>query len=676
MTEKAPSGPRSVAIVGTYSSGKTALLESLLFATGAISRKGTIKEGNTVGDASAEARSRGMSVEVSTATTTYLDEVFTFLDCPGSVEFLHETYAALVGVDAAVVVCDNEIDRAAALYPLFRFLDEHQIPYLIFVNKMDRASGSARDVLEALQAISKRPLVLRQVPIRKGEAVSGYIDLVHERAYSYSDNGASSLIQIPEEMQTEEQDARGEMLEALADFDDSLLEKLLEDVVPPKEEIYQTLHKDFSEGLVVPVLFGAAERENGVRRLLKALRHDVPGPEMTLERVGLDASGPPLAQVLKTYVSPHSGRLSLVRVWRGPLKDGATLSGVRVGSVNTMLGSQLGKVQSAEAGMVVALGRMEGVKTGDMLSGDGAVAVPEPLRFQPPHAVYAMAVATEKRADEVKLSDALGKIVEEDPSLFWEQNHGTHQVLLWGQGEIHLLVALDRLRNKYNLPLVTDRPKVPYKETIRKPVSVHGRHKKQSGGHGQFGDVHLDIRPLGRGEGFVFEDTIVGGVVPRQYIPAVETGVKDYMKKGPLGFPVVDVGVTLTSGSYHTVDSSEMAFQTAGRIAMSEGMPQCNPVLLEPIFKVDVHVPNEYTPQVQRLLSGRRGQILGFGARDGWDGWDSVSANLPQAELHDLIIELRSLSRGVGTYDFSFDHLQELSGRLADDVVSAAAAAQ
>ena len=269
------------------------------------------------------------------------------------------------------------------------------------------------------------------------------------------------------------------------------------------------------------------------------------------------------------------------------------------------------------------------------------------------------------------MSGAISKMMEEDPSVHLEHNQDTREILLSGQGEIHLKVAIDRLKSKYNLNVASRRPLVSYKESIKKPVTQHARHKKQSGGHGQFGDVFVDIKPLPRGEGFQFQDVIVGGKVPKQYIPAVETGVRDYLASGPLGFPVVDVSVTLTDGKYHPVDSSEMAFKTAGWLAMRDGMPAARPVLLEPIYDVKISAPSQFTSNIQGLISGRRGQILGFDSKAGWNQWDETSAKLPQAELQDLIIELRSLTQGVGTFEYSFDHLQELTGRLADQVVEA-----
>ncbi len=679
MTTKDASGPRSFALIGPFSSGKSSLLENMLFAAGAISRKGTIKEGNMVADGSPEARARQMSVEISAVRFDYMGEAFTALDCPGSLEFLQEAQDAVIGVDAAVVVVEADANRAVALAPLLHFLDARQIPTMMFINKVDRAAGSVPEALEALREQSERPLIARQLPIQDGESVSGYVDLVHERAYAYQTDAASTAIDVPDVMADDQEMARTEMLESLADFDDALLEALLEDQIPSNAEVFETLRSDFQQGLVIPVLIGAGERQHGVRRLLKALRHDLPEATATAGRAGLEEEddGAVIAQVLKTYNTASSGKLSLARIWRGVLKDGMSLNGRRVGSINTMFGQAVNKVSEAGPGDIVALGRMEGVRTGDMLSSAGtAPETPDALEVEALKPVYSFGIHAEQRDDEVKMSDALGKLLEEDRSLVAEQNVDVQQLQLRGQGEMHIRVALDRLRNKFKLPLVTDPPKIPYKETIRKRIErIQGRHKKQTGGHGQFGDVFLTVGPRPRGEGFEFKDSIVGGVVPKQYIPAVQNGVVDYCRKGPLGFPVVDIGVDLVFGSYHAVDSSEMAFQMAGKIAMGAAMPKCNPVLLEPIYHVSVQVPSAFTAQVQRLLSGRRGQILGFESRDGWKGWDQVTALLPQAEMADLIIELRSLTRGVGTYDYRFENLQELSGKLADDVVSAAAEA-
>jgi elongation factor G len=676
MNENVVSATRNVAIVGPYLSGKTTLLESLLFVTGAIDRKGSIKDGNTVGDSVIEARDRHMSVEISAASTEYQGLRFTFLDCPGSIEFAQETYNALIGVDAVVIVCEPVSTRVLSLAPLFKFLDDWEIPHLVFINKSDRmiCDGDAcsypyREILNALKSVSSRPLVPHQYPIGKGEQLVGFIDLVTEQAYHYHPGAPADPVPLPESLREQEKATRAEMLEALANFDDHLLEELLEEIEPPTEEILQDLKMELGADLIVPVFIGCAEQDYGVRPLIEALLREAPTPETTQARRKITAPDQTtVAQVLKTYYTPQGGKLSLVRVWQGQLSDGMILNNIRVGGLYRLLGQQHSSISQAVAGEIVALGRMEGIQTSQTLASNGGQV--ELRRADSLVPVYALAIAPEKRKDEVKLSSALTKLLEEDPSLAWEQHGDTHEIILWGQGEIHLQVALDRLRRKYNLPMTTNLPRVPYKETIRKSASSHGRYKHQSGGHGQFGDVHLDIKPLPRGEGFNFAQTIVGGVVPKQYIPGVETGVREYLVHGPLGFPVVDVAVTLTNGSYHNVDSSEQAFKQAARLAMTQGMPNCEPTLLEPIMTIEVCAPQEYTSKVLQLVSGRRGQILGYEGRADWSGWDCVSGYLPQAEMHDFIVELRSLTLGVGFFNWQYDHLQEVPSKLAEDVLA------
>jgi elongation factor G len=666
---------RNVAIVGPYSSGKTSLLESILFVTGAITRKGSIKEGNTVSDSSPESRDRSMSVEASVASTTYQDIDFTFLDCPGSVEFTQETYNILVGAGAAIVVCEPVIDRVLTLAPLLKFLDDWEIPHLVFINKINRSSYGYMELLQALKEVSSRPLVPQQYPIQQGEDCIGYIDLITEQAYHYHSGNPADPVPLPEHLADLEAEARREMLETLADFDDHLLEELIEEIEPPQEEILQDLKQDLSADLIVPVFFGMAEEDYGVRPLLEALVKEAPDPSITAQRRGLNAQneGDTLVQVIKTYFTPQGGKLSLVRVWQGQLTDGMVLNGERAGGLYRLMGQQQTPVNKADVGEIVAIGRLEKAQTGDTLSNSSKSVEPLP-KTEDVAPVYALAIAPENRKDEVKLSQALNKLLEEDPSLYWEQHGDTREVILWGQGEIHLQVALDRLRRKYNLPMTTHLPQVAYKETIRSATNSHGRYKHQSGGHGAFGDVYLDIKPLSRGEGFHFHQTIVGGVVPKQYIPGVETGVREYLKQGPLGFPVVDVDVTLTDGSHHSVDSSEQAFKQAARIAMTDGMSKCNPVLLEPILSITVSAPAEFTSKTLQLITGRRGQILGYESVPGWKGWDSVSGYLPQAEMHNFIVELRSLTLGVGFFHWKYDHLQEVPDKIANDILTTAQA--
>lgn len=664
-------GTRCAALVGPYQSGKTTLLESLLYATGATPRKGSVKDGSSVGDSSPEARSGQRSTEISIGQTEFLGDDWVFVDCPGSVELAQESYNALMAADVAVVVCEPVAERAVSLAPIFRFLQSRNIPHLLYINKMDTATQPVQAVLDALQATSDRPLVLRQVPIEEGEHNTGYVDLVSERAYQYKPGQPSDLISIPDTLEDDEQLARQVLLEAIADFDDNLLEKLLEDVVPATDEVYKQLSKDLREGLIVPVFLGAAEQDHGVRRLLKALRHETPGPDESAKRLGIEPTGEAVAQVFKTLHAVQAGKLSISRVWRGEVAEGDSLDGKRVGSVLKLTGSQQKKESKASLGDVVAFGRMDDVVTGDVLTPSGKAPDGMAVWSAPLTPVYSFAVEAQNRADEVKLTGALQRLHEEDPSLTYRQDMEVHQLLLEGQGEIHLKIAIEKLQSKFGVATRTEKPKVPYRETIKKSTSQHARFKRQTGGHGMFGDVHVDIKPLPRGAGFAFSDTVVGGNIPKQFIPAVETGARVFLEEGALGFPVVDVSVTLTDGQFHAVDSNEMSFKLAAREAMKEGLPKCAPVLLEPILKVEVDVPSDFTNKVHGLVSGRRGQILGFDAKEGWSGWDTVSVLMPQAEIHDLIIELRTATQGVATYRADFDHLQELSGRDADQVVQA-----
>ncbi|MEK9672620.1 MAG: elongation factor G [Rhodospirillaceae bacterium] len=662
-------GPRVAALVGPYLSGKTSLLEEILRQCEAIDRKGTAKDGNMVGDTSPAARQRQMTTEMNIASASYLDDDWTFIDCPGAIDLAQDSHNALLVADAAVVVCEPGRARALTAAPILKFLDQHHIPHIIFINKMDSAEASVAETLEALQSLSDSPLVLREIPMRDGNDVTGHVDLVSERAFKWHEGKPSELIELPAGLKERESEARTELLESLADFDDTLLEQLLEDVVPPSDEVYDHLAKVLQDGKVVPVFFGSAEHGNGVRRLLKALRHEAPGAAVTAGRLGEPVSGEAAARVFKTVHAGHAGKLSFARIWAGDIADGLATSQGRVSGLQTAFGHTMKKVAKAPMGSVVALGRMEDVHTGDLVSALGnAKGMDWPKPMTP---LFSMAIHAANRGDEVKMSGALAKIIEEDNSISRENNPDTGELLLWGQGEMHVLITLDKVKSKYHVDVHGHRPQVPYKETIRKSVSQHARHKKQSGGSGEFGDVHIDINPLPRGGGFAFDDTISGGVVPKQYIPAVEAGVKEYLSRGPLGFPVVDVSVTLTDGQYHSVDSSDMAFRKAAQQAMREGMPNCNPVLLEPICKVTVSLPSEFTSRMQRLVSGRRGQIMGFDAKSGWAGWDEVMVQLPQSEMHDLVVELRSMTMGVGTFDWTFDHLQELQGKEADQVVQA-----
>ncbi len=672
---RSPRGPRCIALVGPFQSGKTTLLEAILARTDAIPRAGSVDAGTSVGDASAEARHHKMSVGLSAATTSFMGDSYTFVDCPGSVEFAHDMRAALPAVDAAVVVCEADEKKLPQLQIILRELEDLKIPRFLFLNKIDRANKRIRETLGTLQPASRVPLVLRQIPIWNGELIEGFVDLALERAFVYREHKASEVIELAGGDLDREKEARFSMLEKLADHDDALMEQLLEDIQPPRDAVFDDLARELRDGLICPVLLGSAIRENGVLRLLKALRHESPGVAETARRLGVPASKDALGYVLKTVHLQHGGKLSLTRLLSGHLDDGATLQSSsggtgRVSGILAVNGAYDTKRASAEAGETIALGKLDAIKTGDTV-GNGKTAPASLIAVEPTPGVLSISIAATDRKDDVKLGQALLRLNEEDPSLTMVQNARTHDTVLWGQGEMHLRVAQERLKDRFGVSVKSHPPVIGYQETIRKAITQRGRHKKQSGGHGQFGDVVLDIKPMPRGTGFEFHEKVVGGAVPRNYIGAVEEGVVDGLVRGPLGFPVIDLQVTLTDGSYHSVDSSDLAFRTAARIGLSEGLPHCQPVLLEPIYVVEIVCPNDATAKINAILSARRGQILGFDTRENWQGWDCVRAMMPEAEIGELIVELRSATAGAGSFIRQFDHMAEVTGRAADQIIAA-----
>ncbi|MDA9467598.1 elongation factor G [Bradyrhizobium sp. CCBAU 53415] len=672
---RSPRGPRCIALVGPFQSGKTTLLEAILARTGAIPRAGSVDAGTSVGDATAEARHHKMTVGLTAATTSFMGDSYTFLDCPGSVEFAHDMRTALPAVDAAIVVCEADEKKLPQLQIILRELEELKIPRFLFLNKIDRASQRIRETLAMLQPASRVPLVLRQIPIWKDELIEGFVDLALERAFVYREHKASEVVALEGGDLDREKEARFSMLEKLADHDDALMEQLLEDIQPPRDAVFDDLARELREGLICPVLLGSAARENGVLRLMKALRHEAPGIAETVKRLGVSEAKDALGYVFKTLHSQHGGKLSLTRLLAGKLDDGATLQSAsgglgRISGILAVNGAYDTKRASAEAGDTVALAKLDPIKTGDTVS-NGKTPPAALIAIEPTPPVLAISIAAIDRKDDVKLGQAMARLHEEDPSLVVVQNAKTHDTVLWGQGEMHLRVAGERLRDRFGVKVTSHPPGIGYQETIRKPIIQRGRHKKQSGGHGQFGDVVLDIRPLPRGDGFKFAEKVVGGAVPRNYIPAVEEGVVDGLARGPLGFPVTDVEVTLTDGSYHSVDSSDLAFRTAARVGLNEGLPQCQPVLLEPIHVVEIVCPTDATAKINAILSARRGQILGFDTREGWSGWDCVRAMMPEAEIGELIVELRSATAGAGSFTRQFDHMAEVTGRAADQIIAA-----
>ena len=674
-SERRVSGPRLIAIVGPFQGGKTTLLEAILSRGGGSARQGSVRDGTSIGDSSPEARSHVMSVEPNIAHIDYLGDRFTFVDCPGSVEFIHDMRHVLPVCDAAVVVCEADARKTAPLQVVLRELEELRVPRILFLNKIDLAIARVRETLEMLQPASRTPLLLRQIPIWENGVATGFIDLALERAFVYREHAPSTVVEMPDGERPGEKEARYSMLERLADYDDALMEELISEIEPPRDRVFDDLAKELRSSNVVPLLMGSAERGHGVTRLLKALRHEAPGVAQTRERLGIEPQGPALAHVVRTIHTAHGGKLSLARVLRGAFSDGATVAASggaeeRIAGISRLIGASSTKLSRAEDGDTVAFARLESIGTGETLT--DAKKTPQRIVNVPaPAPTQVLALQVKDRKDDVRLAAALAKLADEDQALIHRHDQESGELKLYGQGEMHLRVTIERLASRFGVAVESKRPSIAYRETIRDTVSARGRHKKQSGGHGQFGDVAIEVRPRLRGEGFAFDERVHGGSVPRQYFSSVEAGSRDALTRGPLGFRVVDVGVTLTDGSYHTVDSSDMAFRAAAKIALGEALPKARPVLLEPIMAVSIFVPSDAMARASALVSGRRGQILGFEPRDGWPGWDVLRAHIPEAEIGDLIVELRSATAGVGAFETKFDHLAEMSGRPAELVIAA-----
>jgi elongation factor G len=667
MAGESAKGTRVIALVGPAGAGKTSLAEAMLFAAGATDRLGSTANGSSIGDSSPESRQRGGSTELNLYNFDYLGDPFAVVDVPGSVGFAADGARALAIADVAIVVVDPDPARAPLAAPALRALDELGIPHVIFVNRIDQAHGRIRDLLSALQPMSVSPLIARQIPIWDGEKIGGFVDLALEYAFKYQAGKPSERIDIPADLHEREVEARTHMLEQLADHDDELLEQLLMDQQPPREKVLQDLARETGDNLGVSVLFGSASSSWGVRRLLKAMRHEVPAPQGAADRLGVSD---PSLYVFK-IIHGSIGRLALSRVLGGRIAEGSDLKAeggdhARVGSLFKVQGEKTAKVSEARDGDVVAVAKIDSIKAGQWL---GTGKLPPPIEISYPARNCAIAIEPADRKDDVKLSGALQRLSEEDGALVVEHDDANHEIRLRGVNDEHLNTVLARLKRRYGVEVKSHQPTVGYRESIRKSVTQKGRHKKQSGGHGQFGDVIIEVKPLPRGSGFVFEERIHGGSVPKQWIPAVEDGVREAMVKGPLGFEVVDCHVALIDGSYHSVDSSELAFRLAGRIAMQEALAAAQPHLLEPMHKLTVVCPSNATSRITSAIAGRRGQMLGMAPRDGWTGWDRIEALIPEAELSGLEAELRSQSQGLATYEAEFDHLAELNGPLADKVI-------
>ncbi len=665
---------RCITIVGPSQTGKTSLMESILHVCKQIPNKGKIGDNNTLSDHLSEEQELKMSISMGISNAQFMDEDYTFIDCPGSNEFINEFLQAIRISDLSIVVIEPIKEKILSLVPYFFYLNKMNIPHILFINKVDNLNFEIKDLLGTIQEYSPKPLVIRQIPIREGDKIIGAADVIHERAYTYEKEKPSQIVKIPEQLTSAREEIREKLLETLADFDDALMEKILEDVPTSTEEIYEHLKKDIASNSIVEVLTGSAENETGIRRLLKTIRHDCPIYKKTVERNGLKINkDTACVQIFKTNFVPHKGKQSIARVWSGELQEGNTLQdSIRLQNLFSLQGKEFVKISKAKAGDIIGLSRIESINTGDLISDEDKEIKKDNDILIPPQPIYSKAIITIKREDDVKLSESLKEIIATDSSYAIERNTITQQLLLWGQGEIHLRIALNKLKNNYNVETKEEKINFAFNETIQGSVSDHTTtHKKQSGGAGQYARVVVDVKPLPRGEFFKFENKIVGGVIPKTYIPSVEKGCKECMQKGPLGFPVTDIQVTLKDGKTHDVDSNSNSFHIAGIKVLRETLENCKPVLLEPYHKVRFLVPSKNINNIYTLVTSKRGMIKENLQKDGWVGYEVLEAEIPGCELFNLIIEVKSLTEGLGSFEHEFERMQIVQSKeLSDSLIS------
>jgi elongation factor G len=675
-----PEKIRNVALVGHAGAGKTTLAEALLYRAGSIQRLGTVEEGNTVTDFDPEEHARDMSLSLALAPFEWKGHKINLIDTPGYADFVGDVHAALRVADLAVFVIDAAEGVEVQTEYAWGIAEKLGVPRMIFINKLDKERASFDGTLSDLQDRFGAGIAPIELPIGEHAAFHGVADLFRDKAYVY-DSGQAEEVDIPDEIADREHEIHDNLVEGIVVADDDMLEAYLEGEVPAVEELEKTMAIGIADATVFPVVSGSATGPIAVDRLADFIVELGPAPtdrppimiEVGDELIEIesDASGDPLAFVFKTIADPYVGQISLLRVRSGTLKPDLTISNSRSGSdeklakLATMIGKETELVDAAPAGDIVAVAKLTDTATGDTLTLKN-----KPVRLPPierPTPVLATALIAKTQADEDKLATALRRVLAEDPALELELSPETGQTLLKGMGETHLLITIERLERKFGVGVETEPVKVPYRETVSRAAEAEGKYKKQTGGHGQYGVALIKLSPTQRGEGFEFVDAIKGGSIPRQFIPAVEKGIAETMADGGIrGFPIVDIQVKLVDGKYHSVDSSEMSFKQAGKLALKSAMQQAGPVLLEPISKIEVTVPPDYQGDVMGDLSSRRGQLQGTVATT--SGQQQITALVPTSEILNYAIDLRSITQGWGRFESVHDHYQEVPSHMADSI--------
>ena len=678
---------RNVALVGHNDTGKTTLVSQLLFNSGAVTRQGRIEDGTTVTDFDPDEIDRKHSISTAVAFVEWKNTKINLLDTPGFGIFAMEAKSALRVADSAAIVVSGVTGVEVTTERVWKFADEYNLPRVVIVNKMDRERASVNRTLDALQKKFGKNVVPIQLPMGEEKDFTGVIDLITMRAWKSSADGSGKVesTDIPADLKTTADQWRERLIEKVAEGDDGLMERFFEQGGLSQEELIDGLKREVLHHQIFPVLFASASHNIGGQPILDAFASllppagemksiegkDAKGEPVTFER---RAEGFPVALVFKTFSDPFSGRVSLFRVFAGTLKSDTTYWNTsrdheeRVGKLQLLQGKQQVSVPELQAGDIGAVAKLKDVHTGDTIAAREHPIVLSHIDY--PEAAIAFAVEPKARGDEDKLSSAIARIIEEDPTIKFHRDEQTKEFLISGQGQLHVEIVVQKLKKKYGVDVILHPPKVPYRETITRHAEAHGRHKKQSGGHGQFADCKITMEPLPRGGDFEFVDEIFGGSIPRQYIPAVEKGIQDARIKGFLaGFPVVDFRVRLKDGQYHDVDSSEMAFKIAGSLAFQQGMEAAKPTLLEPIMHVDINAPTEYVGDLMGDLNSRRGRVEGVDA----DGdVQTVKARVPLAEMLTYGSTLRSITQGRGSFHMEYSHYEEVPRNLQDKIIAEA----
>ncbi|MHB8466907.1 MAG: elongation factor G [Acidimicrobiales bacterium] len=672
-----PSRIRNVALVGHGGAGKTTLAEALLFCAGAIPRMGRVEDGSATCDTEPEEIKRQLSASVALATFDWTDHKINLLDCPGYADFFGEAAAALSVTDLAIFVVSAVDGVEVQTEVAWQLAAARRIPRMVFINKLDRERADFDRTLGQLQELFGAGIAPLELPVGEEAGFRGVLDLLSDRAFTY-DTGTAVEGPVPDDLASTEHQVHDALVEGIVVADDTLMERYLEGDAISFEELEKTLAHGVAEASVFPVVCGSATKGIGIDRLASFICEIGPSPAErppvtvtagdTLAEVPADPNAKPLAYVFKTVADPF-GRISMFKVLSGtvrtdePLVNTRSHAEERVHLLFGLRGKEHLPIDTAPAGDIVATAKLADTITGDTLAAKGT-----PVAVEPPPAVtpmLAVAIRPKSKGDEDKLMTSLHRLADEDTAIVVHRNDETHQTVLSGMGETHIAVTVERLKRKFGVEVETDEVQVAYRETITGSAEAEGRHKKQTGGHGQFGVAVITIEPTARGEGFAFVDKVVGGAIPRQFIPAVEKGVLESMAMGGhFGYPVVDVQVTVLDGKYHPVDSSEMSFKMAGALAFREAMAKAGPVLLEPVSLLEVRVPASLQGDVLGDLNGRRGRVQGTEVGD--DGSSVVQALVPTAELGRYAVDLRSLTRGRGTFTLTHDHYDQVPAQVAE----------